>query len=258
MSVAEEGLRDRRPDVPPRVVGPHAAPEIIIDLREGSPVFDTGDVTRLPWYQARWQRAIKRAIDITLAVLLILVTAPIVLFSCLAIMIESPGNPFYRQDRCGLVGRNFRILKLRTMIPKADRMLSEVQREAMRQGWSTVDAPAFKSAQDPRITKVGRILRRLCIDELPQVLNILSGDMSFVGPRPLVWPEADALGQNFFLRHAMRPGVTCTWQVSDRSQVSWEQRIAMDIEYIESWSLWLDLKLLAKTVPAVLSGRGAY
>jgi lipopolysaccharide/colanic/teichoic acid biosynthesis glycosyltransferase len=157
----------------------------------------------------------------------------------------------FRQERCGLRGRRFILLKFRTMVEDADRRRPEVDH------LNVMDGPVFKAPGDPRVTGLGRWLRRSSLDELPQLVNVLRGDMSLVGPRPPL-PDEVARYQSWQRRRlAMKPGLTCLWQVSGRSGLDFATWMELDLAYIDSWSLWLDLRILARTVPAVLRGRGA-
>ncbi len=199
----------------------------------------------------------KRVMDIAIAGAVLVVLSPVLLLVALLIKATSPGPVLFRQERCGLRGASFSMLKFRTMVVDAEAQLAELT-EAARQGaQTTVDAPAFKSIDDPRVTSVGKYLRRFSVDELPQLINVARGEMSLVGPRPLVFTEARLLSEGQRNRHAVPPGVTCIWQTSGRSRLSYETRMAMDIEYVERRSLRLDVVLLMKTPLAVLSGDGA-
>lgn len=200
----------------------------------------------------------KRALDILGALLLLVVLAPLFLVLAVTIKLSSRGPIFFRQERIGLYRKPFRALKFRSMCQDAEEQLASLQALAENGELRTVDAPAFKSADDPRVTRVGRFMRRFSLDELPQIFNVLGGSMSFVGPRPLVALEANALSPETDMRHCVKPGITCIWQVSGRSDVSYEQRLAMDVDYVERRSLWLDIVLILRTPAAVFSGRGAY
>jgi lipopolysaccharide/colanic/teichoic acid biosynthesis glycosyltransferase len=158
---------------------------------------------------------------------------------------------FFVQDRCGRFGRLFRFVKFRTMYEGADEAKLELLAENEQSG------PVFKMRDDPRVTRVGRFLRRYSIDELPQLVNVLTGDMSLVGPRPPVPGEVNKYEIDHRGRLSMRPGMTCLWQVSGRNEIAFGDWVKLDLEYIERWSLRLDLEILVMTLPAVLSGRGA-
>jgi exopolysaccharide biosynthesis polyprenyl glycosylphosphotransferase len=197
------------------------------------------------------QLAAKRSLDFALSLAFFLVTAPIQALAALLIRISSPGPIFFRQVRCGLNGRQFTLLKFRTMYPGAEERLQEVSH------LNEMTGPVFKVSRDPRLTPVGRLLRRLSIDELPQLWNVILGDMSLVGPRPPL-PEEMARYEPWQRRRlSMKPGITCLWQVSGRNNLDFDRWMALDLKYIDTWSPMLDLKILLKTVPAVLSGRGA-
>jgi lipopolysaccharide/colanic/teichoic acid biosynthesis glycosyltransferase len=193
----------------------------------------------------------KRAIDIVAASIGILVTAPVMLVAAVAIKLTSAGPIIFRQPRAGLGGRVFTIYKFRTMVVDAER------RKASLRAVSEQDGPAFKMKSDPRVTKVGRILRETSLDELPQLFNVLKGDMSLVGPRPLPVDESNACDQWHKRRLDVAPGLTCIWQVEGRSRVSFEQWMRMDMAYLRSRRLGSDLMLLLRTVPAVLLRQGA-
>ncbi len=194
---------------------------------------------------------IKRGVDVVGAAAALAITAPVIGAAGLLIKLTSPGPMFFRQIRCGLNGRQFPLLKLRTMCVDA-----EEQREGLLH-LNEMDGPVFKLRQDPRVTRIGRILRRYSIDELPQLWNVLRGDMSLVGPRPPL-PHEVAQYETFEQRRlSMRPGLTCSWQVSGRNEVSrFDEWVRMDLAYIDSWSLGSDLRILLKTIPAVLRGTG--
>jgi exopolysaccharide biosynthesis polyprenyl glycosylphosphotransferase len=194
----------------------------------------------------------KRALDITLGSALLVLFSPMLGFAALVVKLSSPGPILFRQRRAGLHGRPFVLYKFRTMVDGAEGMVHSL---AFR---SITGGPAFKDRADVRITPVGYYLRRFSIDELPQLVNVVLGDMSLVGPRPLPLHEAAAIDGVHRRRFAMRPGITCLWQVSGRSDVGFSQWMQYDLDYVDGWSLWLDAKLLVKTVPVVLSGKGAY
>jgi len=156
-----------------------------------------------------------------------------------------------RQPRCGLHGRPFTFLKFRSMTLGADAL------KASLAPFNEMDGPAFKMTNDPRVTRVGRFLRRTSLDELPQLWNILRGDMSFVGPRPAVIEEVRQYAPWQRRRLSMKPGLTCLWQVSGRNELTFDEWMRLDLEYIDNWSLWLDVKIALKTIPAVVRGRGA-
>ena len=190
--------------------------------------------------------------DFILSYVLLVVLAPLFLITGLLIKITSPGPIFFVQERVGLNKRRFRLYKFRTMIADAEQKLAEVEH------LNEVSGPVFKIKDDPRISGIGKFLRRTSIDELPQLFNVLKGDMSLVGPRPLPVRDFHGFDQDWQRRRfSVRPGITCLWQVNGRSDLSFDKWMELDMEYIDQWSLWLDLKILAQTVPAVLRGSGA-
>ena len=201
---------------------------------------------------ATWQLVAKRGMDIVMSVLAVVVLTPLLLAVAILVATTSRGPIFYVQERVGRGGKPFRIVKFRSMYRDAHDRRGEHADQNIHHG------PIFKIRDDPRITPVGRAIRRLSIDELPQFFNVLVGSMSLVGPRPALPEEFLDYTDRERDRLLVKPGVTCIWQVSGRSDVDFDTWIDMDLEYIEEWSLRLDLKLLAKTVPAVISGRGAY
>ncbi|PSB02087.1 sugar transferase [Merismopedia glauca] len=197
---------------------------------------------------------IKRSFDFCFAVLFLSLTFPLYLAIALAIKLDSPGSIFYRQTRIGLHGKEFRVWKFRTMRSDADKFQQEL--EALNE---SPDGIFFKIKDDPRITKVGKFLRRYSLDELPQIFNVLCGEMSVVGPRPLPTRDVDKFSERHFIRHEVLPGITGLWQVSGRSNIlDFEQVVNLDLHYIEHWSLKLDLKILIKTIKVVFQKEGAY
>lgn len=195
----------------------------------------------------RW----KRMIDVAVAGGTLLVLAPLMAVLALLVRLTSPGPVFFGQWRAGLGGRPFWIYKFRTMVPGADAL-----KDALR-AQSEQDGPAFKMECDPRITPIGRVLRKTSLDELPQLWNVLRGDMTLVGPRPLPLDEAAGCDQWQQQRLELTPGVTCIWQVKGRSRVTFVEWMRMDLAYARRRSLWQDIKILFQTVPAVLLRRGA-
>ncbi|BDG07192.1 sugar transferase [Anaeromyxobacter paludicola] len=193
----------------------------------------------------------KRAFDIVVSALVLLLGAPVFLAIAAAVKLDSRGPVFFRQRRVGLNGREFTLLKFRSMVSGAERLHQKMRRR------SQVSGPVYKHAQDPRITPVGRWLRRTSLDELPQFWNVLKGEMSVVGPRPPIPEEVREYQRWQRRRLSMKPGITCTWQVSGRSEIDFERWMALDLAYIDNWSLWLDLRIFLLTIPAVLTGRGA-
>lgn len=195
--------------------------------------------------------AVKRGIDVAGSAALLLVVAPVIALAALAIKLTSPGPVLFRQVRCGLYGRRFDMIKLRTMYVDAE------QRKQDLMHLNEASGPVFKMRNDPRITPVGRWLRRWSIDEVPQLWNVLRGNMSLVGPRPPIPAEVALYEIAERRRLSMRPGLTCLWQVKGRSSIGFEEWVRLDLEYIDRWSLLRDLKILVQTIPAVLRGTGA-
>ncbi len=198
------------------------------------------------------QLIFKRLIDITVASSLLLLSLPALAVVAVAVRLQSSGGVLFRQVRCGLNGRVFTMYKFRTMVAGAEADRSHLAH------LNEMAGPMFKSQNDPRITRLGRFLRRTSLDELPQLWNVLLGHMSLVGPRPMLPAEFEQLERWQRRRLSMRPGLTCLWQVSGRSKVDFQRWMQLDLQYIDDWSPLLDLKILMKTIPAVLSGRGAY
>jgi exopolysaccharide biosynthesis polyprenyl glycosylphosphotransferase len=199
-----------------------------------------------------WQVEVKRLLDILISGIALLIFLPFFLITAIAIKLTSSGPVFFVQERIGLNKRRFRVYKFRTMVPDAEKKQAELE------FLNEVSGPIFKIKKDPRVTSVGRILRKLSIDEVPQLFNVLKGDMSLVGPRPLPIKDYNGFSEDWHRRRfSVRPGITCLWQVNGRSSLPFERWMEMDMEYIDKWSLWLDLKILAKTFPSVLRGSGA-
>lgn len=201
---------------------------------------------------APWELAAKRAIDVVVASLLLLVLSPVMLVTMLAIRLSSRGPVLLRQERVGQDGIPFRMYKFRSMRAGAHETRAELD------GMNEVTGPVFKMRTDPRVTKVGRVIRKLSLDELPQLVNVLRGEMSLVGPRPPLPEEVARYTPYQRRRLQVQPGITCIWQVSGRSEIEFDTWVEMDLRYIEEWSVKTDLLLLLRTVPAVLSGRGAF
>ncbi|HXE76447.1 MAG TPA: sugar transferase [Candidatus Xenobia bacterium] len=194
---------------------------------------------------------LKRLLDLLGAALLLVLLAPLLALLAVLIKLTSAGPVLYRQTRCGLGGRRFTLYKFRSMVADAE------QRQAELAELNEADGPVFKMRHDPRVTPLGRWMRKLSLDELPQLWNILKGDMSFVGPRPPLPQEVEKYERWQRRRLRMRPGLTCLWALEGRSQLSFSRWMELDMAYIDNWSLWLDLKIFLKTIPRVLLGRGA-
>src|SRR5262245_9562107 len=194
---------------------------------------------------------VRRVMDLAITLALAVPVLTVVAISTVLIKLTSPGSVLFKQERCGLNGRIFTMYKLRSMVDNAEQARFELA------ALNEMDGPVFKSSRDPRITAVGRFLRRFSIDELPEFYNVLRGDMSLVGPRPPLPAEVARYERWQRRRLSMKPGLTCLWQISGRHEVSFQDWMKLDLNYIDNWSLLLDLKILLKTVPVVLLGRGA-
>jgi lipopolysaccharide/colanic/teichoic acid biosynthesis glycosyltransferase len=197
--------------------------------------------------------ACKRALDVTVALLLLVALLPFLLLVSLLIKLQDGGPVLFSQTRVGKGGRHFKFYKFRSMAADAEARLAAVRAEH-----GSEDSLRFKLERDPRITTLGRLIRKLSIDELPQLLNVLRGDMSLVGPRPPVPAEVAEYDAYERRRLSVEQGLTCLWQVSGRSLLSFEDQVELDLRYIRERSFWTDLTLLVLTVPAVVSGKGAY
>ena len=200
-----------------------------------------------------WQLIMKRVIDIAGSAAFLVVLAPLFAVIAWLIRMDSTGPVFFMQERVGFNKRPFRLIKFRTMLDGADHQQSQLEHLNEAAG------PVFKIKSDPRITRLGKFLRRFSIDELPQLINVLKGDMSLVGPRPLPLRDFDRFDTQWHKRRlSVKPGMTCLWQVNGRSNIDFDHWVQMDLEYIDNWSLGLDMKILLKTIPAILRGSGAY
>ena len=200
-------------------------------------------------------RFLKRGLDVSVAGAGLVLLGPFLAVTALAIKLESPGPVFFRQERMGAGGRRFRIYKFRSMYADADERKHEVAHLNKHREQGPV---MFKVAGDPRMTRTGRFLRRWSIDELPQLINVVRGEMSLVGPRPLILDEDENVRGHHRRRLPLTPGITGLWQVLGRSDIPFAEMVTLDYLYVTNWSLWLDLKLLARTIPAIISKRGAY
>ncbi|HEU5125337.1 MAG TPA: sugar transferase [Verrucomicrobiae bacterium] len=207
--------------------------------------------------RARWfthgHAFMKRTLDILASSLLLILFSPVFLLIGILVKIEDGGPVFFAQRRVGQFGREFRMFKVRSMCLNAEARLQEVLAQNQH-----AEGVTFKLKHDPRITRVGRWLRKFSLDELPQLYNVLIGDMSLVGPRPPVPSEVSKYSLAHRRRLAIKPGITCIWQISGRAEIDFSGQVQLDVNYIENLSFWMDVKILARTVPAVISGKGAY
>jgi lipopolysaccharide/colanic/teichoic acid biosynthesis glycosyltransferase len=195
---------------------------------------------------------VKRLLDVLAAAGALIPLSPLLVLIAIAVKLTSRGPAVFSQLRCGRGGKPFRMFKFRTMVAGAEELKADVL------DLNEMTGPAFKAGRDPRVTSLGRFLRRFSLDELPQFWNVLKGDMSLVGPRPLPVEEAAACTGEQSRRHEMRPGLACLWQVRGRSEITdFDEWARLDLEYVDNWSLWLDVKILLGAIPAVLTGRGA-
>ena len=224
-----------------------AGPRLHIDAVLGIPLLRVS----MPTFTGG-RRAIKGIVDRTGAAILLVLFAPLMVFVGLLVLVDSRGGAFYRQRRVGKDGREFTILKFRTMVAGADRARAALADRNEGAGL------LFKLRRDPRVTRVGAVLRRYSIDELPQLFNVLTGSMSLVGPRPPLPEESAAYGPDIRRRLLVKPGLTGLWQISGRSDLSWDETVRLDLRYVEDWSLALDTVILWKTLRAVFYGQGAY
>jgi Undecaprenyl-phosphate galactose phosphotransferase WbaP len=201
-------------------------------------------------------RLLKRVLDLAATLALGLFSLPVLALVAVAVKLDSPGPVFFAQTRIGKGGRKFRAWKFRTMVRDAEEVLERylLEHPELREEWLQDQ----KLRQDPRVTRVGRFLRRTSLDELPQLWNVLRGEMSLVGPRPIVDAEVPRYGPRFALYAQVLPGITGLWQVSGRNDTTYEERVELDSYYVRNWSPWLDLYILARTVWVVLTARGAY
>jgi lipopolysaccharide/colanic/teichoic acid biosynthesis glycosyltransferase len=196
---------------------------------------------------------LKRLGDLLVSSIVLVSISPILLLISLLIKFDSPGPIFHKQYRVGLKGCQFHMWKFRTMVPNAIELQQELEPENQASG-----GVLFKIPEDPRITKIGKFLRRYSLDELPQIINVLRQEMSIVGPRPLVLRDVDRMPENLFFRHDVLPGITGLWQVKGRSSLRSEELLNWDSIYIRQWSIWLDLNILWQTIGVVIKGNGGY
>ena len=204
-------------------------------------------------FTVKFSYGLKRFFDIVLSLLALIVLMPFFVILAIIIKITSPGPIFFVQTRVGYFGRHFRFYKFRSMYQDA-----EQRKKALMAQNQSADGVIFKMKHDPRITPIGRIIRKTSIDELPQFFNVLFGDMSLVGPRPPLPAEVQQYTLEDRKRLNVKPGLTCLWQIRGRSDIPFKEQVKLDKEYIQSNSLWQDLKILIQTIPAIISGKGAY
>ena len=259
-TVGEHWMKTKRRTAAAEALSPELAPVPRPQILRGEP---TREPTALEWHSFLPARAqtrawrigqrVKRAIDVLGAGAGLLALSPLLVTIALVVRVTSKGPIFYRSRYVGERGRGFIGYKFRSMVADADSLKASMAHLNHMKG------PAFKVRNDPRVTPVGRLLRKFSLDELPQLWNVLRGDMSLVGPRPPL-PEEFARFSAWHKRKlAVKPGITCLWQINGRSEITdFDEWARLDLQYIERWSLWGDLKILVRTIPAVLHGRGAY
>ncbi|MGH3132138.1 MAG: exopolysaccharide biosynthesis polyprenyl glycosylphosphotransferase, partial [Gaiellaceae bacterium] len=214
---------------------------------QGAPLFELR-----PPVLTGWDWAVKRSFDIVVSLLVAVLLLPLWLLIALALKLGSRGPVFFVDRRIGVGEREFGMLKFRTMVAEAASLQEELEPANEAEG------ALFKIRDDPRVTRVGRVLRRLSLDEIPQIVNVLKGEMSLVGPRPVPLRDYDLLEDWHRTRYAVLPGMTGLWQISGRSGLTFDDLVRLDFTYIENWSVWLDITIIARTIPAVLTRRGAY
>jgi exopolysaccharide biosynthesis polyprenyl glycosylphosphotransferase len=224
-----------------------ASPRLTVRLVGGQPLLHVDK----PRYDGA-KRFQKRAFDVGFALMVLLLTSPVLLAAALAVKASSRGPVLYRSERIGIDGKPFQMIKFRSMVVDADRRLADIAH--LNEG----GAMLFKIRHDPRVTGVGRFLRRYSLDELPQFVNVLTGEMSVVGPRPPLRTEVEAYDDHVRRRLLVRPGITGLWQVSGRSDLSWEDSVRLDLSYVENWSMLGDLAIALKTANAIFRATGAY
>lgn len=198
-----------------------------------------------------FQLMLKRLLDVAGSVVILILLSPLLVATALLVKLTSPGPVFFAQDRIGMNKRVFKLLKFRSMVVDAEERKKDLAH------LNEVDGPVFKIKEDPRVTQVGKVIRKLSIDELPQLINVVKGEMSLVGPRPPLPSEVDLYDWTDRKRLSIRPGITCLWQVSGRNELSFQEWMELDRTYIDNWSTWLDFKILLRTIPVVLFGKGA-
>lgn len=203
--------------------------------------------------KSKFYDVLKRTIDIVSSLIGIILLLPLFLIIAILIKIEDPqGSVFFSQPRNGKYGKVFNMYKFRSMVHNAEELIEELKEQ------NEMDGPVFKIKDDPRVTKIGKFIRKTSLDELPQLFNILKGDMSLVGPRPPIPREVEQYNQYQMQRLAVKPGLTCIWQVSGRNDIDFDQWIELDLKYIRERSTWLDIKLIFLTIPALLGDKNAY
>lgn len=232
------------------MLNPNAAKETVLQIRKRNP--DRCRIQEVYQRKSPVYVRIKRAMDVLLSMVALVCLSPVFLITAIAIKLEDGGPVLFKQYRAGKDMKPFEIYKFRSMCVDADAKLSAMMKDNEQTGH------AFKIRKDPRITRVGKWIRKYSIDELPQLINIIKGDMSIVGPRPILTFQMEECSAYEQQRLVVQPGLTCYWQVGGRANIKWKDWVEMDLDYIEDMSLWTDIKIIVKTVPAVFDREGAY
>lgn len=217
-----------------------------------SVVIDRSNMREVYQRKSGVYKFLKRFFDILLSGIALVCLSPVFLITAIAIKLEDGGPAFFTQPRAGRDMKPFKMYKFRSMYVNADEKLKDLLKDNEQTGH------AFKIKNDPRITKVGKFIRKVSIDELPQLINILKGDMSIVGPRPILTWQMEECNEYEKQRLIVRPGLTCYWQIGGRANIEWDQWVELDLDYIRDMSIWTDIKMIVKTVPAVFESEGAY
>lgn len=215
-------------------------------------IIDRNNLKEVYQNKSQAYKCLKRFLDIVLSGIALICLSPVFLFTAIAIRLEDGGPAIFTQQRAGKDMQVFKMYKFRSMYVNADDKMAELLKDNEQAGH------AFKIKNDPRITKVGRFIRRVSIDELPQLINIIKGDMSIVGPRPILTFQMEECNEYEKQRVIVKPGLTCYWQIGGRANIKWNEWVELDLNYIEDMSLWTDLKIILKTIPAVVDSEGAY
>lgn len=220
-------------------------------LTKGS-IIDRNNMKEVYQNKSQAYKCLKRLFDIVFSGIALICLSPVFLLTAIAIRLEDGGPAIFTQQRAGKDMQAFKMYKFRSMYVNADEKMAELLKDNEQAG------PAFKIKNDPRITKVGRFIRKVSIDELPQLINIIKGDMSIVGPRPILTFQMEECNDYERQRVIVKPGLTCYWQIGGRANIKWKEWVELDLDYIEDMSFWTDLKMIVKTIPAVFDSEGAY
>lgn len=220
-------------------------------LTKGS-IIDRNNMKEVYQNKSQAYKCLKRLFDVVFSGIALICLSPVFLLTAIAIRLEDGGPAIFTQQRAGKDMRAFKMYKFRSMYVNADEKMAELLKDNEQAG------PAFKIKNDPRITKVGRFIRKVSIDELPQLINIIKGDMSIVGPRPILTFQMEECNEYERQRVIVQPGLTCYWQIGGRANIKWNEWVELDLDYIEDMSFWTDLKMIVKTIPAVFDSEGAY